>query len=163
MGRGVSVVYSTHRVEPRFDWFAESLAASIGDADVEVIVVDGLHSANRTARINEVVGGRFAVRHIPAKPTPYNGPHRLTRRDYFAAASARNTGLAHAARPYVVFVDDASVLNSHMLVDVLYGTRQVHSLGNYYHLRILGEGNIGQTARYFPRTHWFDGQPLDQM
>jgi hypothetical protein len=53
--------------------------------------------------------------------------------------------------------------SSHMIVDVLYGTRQVHSLGNYYHLRILRARNISQTAHNFPRTHWFDGQPLDQM
>jgi glycosyltransferase involved in cell wall biosynthesis len=280
-------------------------------------------SGSRTARISEAVGGRFAVRRLPAKPTPSNGPHQLTRRDYFAAASARNTGVVHASRPYIVFVDDASVLmpgwwravreaadheyvaagayqkcrgmvvergalldrrpdpvgidsrwhqgsetravpvrgsqlfgrsfgvprdallavngldelcdavggkdshlgvrlehlgftvqysrrmltveseelhlqpgglrrldkttdretylrrlqqfgltrrsfdgpydSSHMIVDVLYGTRQVHSLGNYYHLRILRGRNISQTAHNFPRTHWFDGQPLDQM
>lgn len=320
---GISLVYVTYRVEPRFDWFADSLAVSIDDADVEVIVVDGLHSPGRTARINGAVGGRFAVRHVPAKPTPYNGPHRLTRRDYFAAASARNTGVVYASRPYIVFVDDAAVLmpgwwravreaasdeyvvagtyqkrwemivergvlvgsrpdplgmdsrwhdgddaravpvrgsqlfgcsfgiprdvllavngldelcdlvggedshlgarlehlgipvrysrrmltveshelhrqpgvftrmdktmdqetymrrlrrfglarrsvegrhdSSHMIVDLLYGTRQVRSLGNYYHLRILNERNIDQTVHNFPRTHWFDGQPLEEM
>jgi Glycosyl transferase family 2 len=323
VGSGVGVVYPTYRLEPRFEWFADSLVANIGDADIEVIVVDGVHSPDRTARINTAVRGRFPVRHVPAKPTPYNGRHRLTRRDYFAAASARNTGVVYASRPYIVFVDDAAVLmpgwwdavreaardeyviagayqkrwemvveygvlessrpdpsgmdvrwpqgsdtrpvpvhgsqlygcsfgiprgvlltvngldemcdlmggedshlgtrleylgvpvrysrrmltfesqeihwqpgglprldkvtdresymlrlrrfglsrrsvegrcdSSHMIVDILHGTRQIQSLGNYYHLRILSERNIDQTVRHFPRTHWFDGQPLDQM
>src|SRR5215468_10928064 len=110
MPAGVSVVYVTHRGEPCFDWFADSLAANIGDADVEVIVVDGLYSSDRTARVSETVNGRFAVSHVRAKPTPYNGPHRLTQRDYFAASSARNTGVVHASRPYLVFTDDAAVL-----------------------------------------------------
>jgi len=299
------------------------LAANIGDADVEVIVVDGLHSSDRTARISDAVDGRFAVSHVHAKPTPYNGPHRLTQRDYFAAASARNTGVVHASQPYVVFADDAAVLmpgwwrevrqaardeyvvagayqkrwemvvergallrgrldadgidprwqhgsdagalpahggylygcsfgipravllavngldelcdpigsedsqlgtrleylgvkvrynrrmltvesqelhrqpgvllrvdkatdrdtymrrlrefgliqravegrfdSSHMIVDVLHGTRQTQALGNYYHLRILCPGNINQTVHHFPRTHWFDRQPLADM
>jgi glycosyltransferase involved in cell wall biosynthesis len=50
------------------------------------------------------------LRHVPAKPSPYNGARRLTRRDYFAAASARNTGLVYARQPYVFFIDDSSVL-----------------------------------------------------
>ena len=53
--------------------------------------------------------------------------------------------------------------SSHMLVDLLHGTRQVHALGNYYHLRILSPRNIDQTVHHLPRTHWFDGQPLAEM
>ena len=277
----------------------------------------------RTDRLSEAVRGRFAARHVPAKPTPYNGPHRLTQRDYFAPASARNTGVVHASRSYIAFSDDAAVLvpgwwgevrqaardeyvvagayrkrwemvverdalvrgrldaggtdgrwhqgsdtgavpahgsqlfgcsfgiprglllavngldelcdlvggvdsqlgtpleyfgvevrysrrmltvesqelhqqpgallrvdkvtdretymrrlrafglarravegrcdSSHMLVDLLHGTRQVHALGNYCHLLILSSRNIDQTVHHFPRTHWFDGQPLAEM
>jgi len=53
--------------------------------------------------------------------------------------------------------------SSHMLVDLLHGTRQVHALGNYYRLRILSPRNIDQTVHHFPRPHWFDGQPLAEM
>ena len=107
----VSIVYPTCRLEPAFEWFADSLAPQLGDGDdVEVIVVDGAHSAERGERWRLAVAGRFALRHVPAKPSPYNGPYRLTRHDYFAAASARNSGLVHARRPYVFFVDDACVL-----------------------------------------------------
>jgi Glycosyl transferase family 2 len=106
----LSVVYVTHRREPRFDWFADSLAAQLDGDRPEVVFVDGLHSSERTAELEGVVRGRFPFRHVPPKPTPWNGPHRLTSRDYFAAASARNTGIVHASAPYIVFADDCSVL-----------------------------------------------------
>ena len=106
----VSVVYVTHRERPRFDWFADSLSAQLGADPVEVIVVDGLHSDERVAELEEIVRGRFPYRHVPPKPTPWNGPYRLTHTEYFAAASARNTGIVHATAPYVAFVDDCAVL-----------------------------------------------------
>jgi len=110
-GAVASIVYSTCRAEPVFEWFADSLATQLGDGDdVDLIVVDGAYGVERGARWTRAVAGRFAFRHVAAKPSPYNGAHRLTRRDYFAAASARNTGLVYARRPYVIFVDDACVL-----------------------------------------------------
>jgi Glycosyl transferase family 2 len=107
---GVSVVYVTHRHEPAFAWFADGLAAQLRDDDVEVIVIDGLHTLERSERFQAIVQGRFDLRHVPAKPTPYSGACRLTPKDYFAIASARNTGIVYATKPYVAFVDDCCVL-----------------------------------------------------
>lgn len=107
---GISVVYATARDEPGFRWFADGLARQLPDsADVEMIVVDGRFDAGRSARFGADAAGRFALRHVAAKPSPYQGPYRRTSRDCFAAASARNTGLVHARAPYVVFADDCSV------------------------------------------------------
>jgi hypothetical protein len=115
----VSVVYVTHRHQPRFDWFADSLARQLrDDDDIEVIFVDGLHSSQRRSELDRVVAGRFAFRHVAPKPSPYNGPHRLTSRDYWAASSARNTGILHATGSYVAFVDDISVLGPHWMSEV---------------------------------------------
>jgi hypothetical protein len=108
-GAEISVVYVTHRLEPRFEWFADALAAQLDGEDLEVILVDGLHSAERGERFARAANGRFPLRHVPAKPTPYNGPHRATLHEYFAPASARNTGIVYAQRPFVVFVDDLSL------------------------------------------------------
>jgi hypothetical protein len=106
----VSVVYVTHRQEPQFDWFADGLAHQLeGDDEVEVVLVDGLPSRRRSAWFEAIVGERFAFIYADAKPTAFNGPHQRTSRPLFAAASARNTGVVHASRPYVAFVDDCSV------------------------------------------------------
>jgi GT2 family glycosyltransferase len=106
----VSVVYVTHRQEPQFDWFADGLARQLEDDDeVEVVVVDGLPSPHRGARFEAIVAERFAFTYAEAKPTAFNGPHQRTSRPLFAAASARNTGVVHASRPYLAFVDDCSV------------------------------------------------------
>ena len=108
----VTVVYATHRPEPHFDWFADSLAAQLGDerAELEVIVVDGLAEDARRHAFESAVGDRFTVRVVPAKPTPWNGPYRLTGNEYYGAASARNTGIVCASAPYVVFQDDCSIV-----------------------------------------------------
>jgi GT2 family glycosyltransferase len=105
----LSVVYVTHRREPRFAWFADALAAQLGGEDMEVIVVDGLHSAERRERFIRAAKGRFPLSHVSAKPTPYNGSRRATRHEYFAPANARNTGIVHAQRPFILFVDDVSL------------------------------------------------------
>ncbi len=111
MSRDIAIAVTTGRREPAFDWFADSLARQLGDGDdVEVIVVDRFHDAARTARFEACARGRFAVRHVPAKPTPWQGAHRLTTRDAFAASSARNTAILHARAPYLAFVDDCAVL-----------------------------------------------------
>jgi hypothetical protein len=106
----VSVVYVTHRAEPHFHWFADSLAAQVGRDRPQVVAVDGLYSPARASAFAQTVAGRFEFRHVAAKPTPWNGPQRLTRRDYSAIASARNTGIVHATGSYLMFVDDSCVL-----------------------------------------------------
>ncbi len=105
----ITIVYLTYREEPRFEWFADGLSKQLGDGQVEVLLVDGVYTPERTARFTDIVRGRFEFRHVPAKPTPYAGRYRRTSRDFFSAASARNTGVVHATTPYLVFVDDLSV------------------------------------------------------
>ncbi|MGD1050553.1 MAG: glycosyltransferase, partial [Solirubrobacteraceae bacterium] len=108
----MSVVHVTHRREPAVGWFVDSLARQLEPGDqVEVIFVDGLHDAQRSLELDQLVGGRFPFRHVPSKPNPWNGSHRLTTRsEYAALSSARNTGIVYATAPYVVFVDDLCVL-----------------------------------------------------
>jgi len=111
MTADVSIVYATGRAEPAFEWLADSLARQLGDGDdVEVIVVDRLHDKARGERFRAAAADRFDLVHVPPKPTPWQGPHRLTRADWFAASSARNSGLVHATAPYVAFVDDCAVV-----------------------------------------------------
>jgi hypothetical protein len=122
---GVDIVYVTHRAEPRFDWFADALAVQLADDDdIVVTVVDGQYGPERAARFADAVAGRFPLRHVPPKPTPFNGTHRLTRRQYHAVSSVRNTGIVYAERPYVAFVDDCAVLMPGWLEEVRAAARE---------------------------------------
>jgi len=71
-----------------------------------------LHGPERADMLERLIAGRFPFRHVPAKPNPWNGPDRLTRAEYSAASSARNTGIVYASKPYIVFVDDLCVLTA---------------------------------------------------
>ncbi len=110
MSGGVSIALCTARQVCGFQWFVDSLAPQLGDDDAELIVVDGLYSPERAHRFAGIVGNRMAFRHVAAKPTPFNGPYRVTPMDFFAAASARNTAVVFARKPYIVFVDDSAIL-----------------------------------------------------
>jgi GT2 family glycosyltransferase len=135
-GAGVSIVYITHRPNPVFAWFVDSLAAQAEpDAALEVIFVDGLHDSGRSSALEELVAGRFGFRHVPAKPNPWNGPHRLTRAQYSAPASARNTGIVYASKPYVVFVDDLCVLAEGWWRQVKEAARERLVVGGAYQKR----------------------------
>jgi hypothetical protein len=52
---------------------------------------------------------------------------------------------------------------THLLFDIVHGTRAVASLGNYYRLTELSPGNIDSVRASFPRHHWFDQRPLAEM
>jgi hypothetical protein len=152
---GLSIAYVTHRDEPRFDWFADSLAMQLerlrDDLEVEVIFVDGLHSAARTERLRELIGVRFAFRHVPPKPCQYNGAFRLTTRDLFAAASVRNTAVLYARQPYVALVDDACVLAPTWLEAACWGARRGCVLTGAYEKRwamVVEDGILVSAARH---------------
>jgi len=102
----LSIVYCTTREEPKIEWFIDSLKRQVGDVYVKLIIVD-LHRNTRPLPLD---GVPFETIWIEPKPNHFNGPHRLTKDEWFAAASFRNTGLCHASDGHVVFVDDLSVL-----------------------------------------------------
>lgn len=133
---GVSIVHITHRPNPEFAWFVDSLAAQIDSADdLEVIFVDGLHAPERERELEAIVAGRFPHRHVPAKPNPWNGAHRLTRAQYAAPSSARNTGIVYATRPYIVFVDDLCVLAPGWWEQAKLAARERRVVGGAYQKR----------------------------
>lgn len=104
----LTIVYLTFREHPRFEWFVASInreLRSTPDIDpslLQVLVIDGRYPRKLEAN--------FPFEHHAPKPTVWQGLHRLTQRDYFAAANTRNTAFALARHKHVAFVDDLSVL-----------------------------------------------------
>jgi len=100
----LTIAYCTSRKEPKLEWFWQSLDRQIKpDDDITIVLVD-FHAHTRSG-----LAGRNII-HVPPKPTVWQGPHRLTKEDWFAAANARNTALCLAPDGYIAYVDDLSVL-----------------------------------------------------
>lgn len=115
----LTIAYLTFRAHPRFEWFASSLARElrgmpdVPPSTVQVVVIDGrLWTGDHHRRLGllQAAMGRIKFEHHEPKPCVWQGPARQTTKDYFAAASARNTALAYAKAGHVAFVDDLSVL-----------------------------------------------------
>lgn len=104
----LTVAYITSRKEPHLDWFFDSLLPqSKQDWDnISVVVVD-LYAGTRTSK-RWILGDN--INYHPPKPCVWQGPHRLTKEDWFAASNARNTALCLARDGFIAFVDDLSVL-----------------------------------------------------
>lgn len=104
----ISIIYSSNRVEPKFDWFLASLyhQTTAGErADIEIVFVDYCKPIRLPVYCNE-----FNIIHVEPKPNIYQGALRKTKGEYFSPCNARNTGILMSTGDYLVFVDDVSVL-----------------------------------------------------
>lgn len=98
----------TNRLDPKIQWFFDSLRRQETKTDYEVIVVD-FHAENRDEAFRKLCADNNA-RLVPPKPCIWQGKHRVTSHDYWAASNARNTALCLAKNGYLMYVDDLSVL-----------------------------------------------------
>ena len=106
----ISIIYSTNRKDPKFEWFRESLLLQLSNDDlknIEIILVDYCHddSENWDIRLGPFKG-------IITKPKQniYQGPGRLTRTEMFSPSNARNTGVMLSSGDYLVFIDDVGLV-----------------------------------------------------
>lgn len=103
----MTIAYMTNRCNPRFQWFADGLKRQGADQSIEVLVVDFYADDRDLGLVGRERG--LNCRSITPKPTVWQGKHRLTKENYFAAANARNTAICAAKSDYIVFADDLSV------------------------------------------------------
>lgn len=101
----LTIAYVTSRLNPRFNWFFDSLHRETGGdySGINIVVVDR-HATRELPEHCPI------LRHVPPKASVWQGPHRLTQRDYFAASNTRNTAICCAPDGWIAFVDDLSVL-----------------------------------------------------
>lgn len=137
----LNCAYVTCRRNPRIQWWLDSLYNQWdGDTELRLIVVDfhrdtHMEYAVMAKRFTEL-GVKFI--HVPPAPTVWQGPHRLTQRDYWAAANQRNTAICYADDGYIAFCDDLSVLMPGWLDAVLAAQRDGYiACGAYKKVREL--------------------------
>lgn len=104
----ITLCYLTSRRDSKVQWWWDSLLLQIKPEDeIHVIIVDFYAKENPIIWENPKVK---SLRHVQPKPNVWQGEHRLTKENWFAAANARNTGLCLCATDWIAYCDDLSVL-----------------------------------------------------
>lgn len=116
----LTIAYLTSRKQPMIEWFFDSLHRETeGNYDgIKIVVVDFWANDRGTDFASKATHFVPGLVHVTPKPSVWQGKHRLTKADYFAAANARNTALCHAPDGWIAFVDDLSVLMPGWLASV---------------------------------------------
>lgn len=78
-------------------------------ANLNFVVID-THAKERKHEIQDIYGMAYDIIVDPPKPSVWQGPHRLTKEDWFAKANACNTALCLAPDGWIAYVDDLCVL-----------------------------------------------------
>lgn len=134
MKHPLTVCYITGRMDPRIDWFFDSLIPQIYENEpVEILVVD------RFANIFNYVKDppkAVPVRWAEPKPCVWQGRHRLTKDDWWAASNARNTAICLCKTPWIAFVDDRSVLQPGWLQQIRHAQDDGYAVCGGYQKRI---------------------------
>lgn len=122
----LTIAYTTSRKEPKFEWFIESLSRQCEGnySGVNLLIVD-FYAWERTIG---VIPDGLATRWEKPKPTVWQGAHRLTKEDYFAAANSRNTALCLAPDDWIAHVDDLSVLMPGWMTYVQEAMKREHTI-----------------------------------
>lgn len=106
--KSLTLVYTTSREKPQFNWFLDSLDRQLNDDErPAIIIVNSYHSIDRFPYAGGYAGK--VINTLP-KPTIWQGEHKITRDEWWAKSNALNTGICLCKTEWIAFVDDRSVL-----------------------------------------------------
>lgn len=156
----LTICFVTSRMDCRLDWLADSIRRQLVRRESpQLIVVDfwsqamplenwtSADVAERGGQITEMIGKGFDLVITPPKPTVWQGPHRVTKEDWWAASNARNTAFCLATRPYVAFCDDRAVVSNHWLQSVRLAMKGNYVAAGSYEKRWYMEVKRGIIAK----------------
>lgn len=154
----ISFVHITGRTDPKWGWYCDAICNQASPQELrdwqftfidrslwaldprstpkghaDVAFADPFyHNADRRKQLADIVGGRFRYAHVPTMPNVYQGPFRLTSRDWFFAGVARNTGIITARHPYIMFCDDLALPCDQWLSQVRHAADHKYLLAGMY-------------------------------
>lgn len=113
MIKSLTVVYVTARHEPKTEWFLDSLHRETGGdySNTKIVVVNSFLEQPYNIEKRVFDGSIVRFKHVPPKPTIWQGKSRITKEDWWAKCNALNTGIALCDTEWIAFVDDRSVLS----------------------------------------------------
>jgi glycosyltransferase involved in cell wall biosynthesis len=124
----ITIGYITAREEPHLEWLIAGIEKQASKKDeIELIVVDALGRSASAIGFRAIKPIKKLIETRP-KPTIWQGPHRITPRDFFANANARNTALVLCSTSYICFLDDRCRLEAGWLEQVRRGERKRESV-----------------------------------
>lgn len=125
----LTISFITGRATPRLDWLLATLMPQLAaDDEIEVLVIDMLGRSPEALGTSRHPCKNVRVRVKPAKPTAWQGAHRVTSCDWWAKSSSMNTAFVLCDTDYVAFVDDCCRLGPKWLATVRRGARRRESV-----------------------------------
>jgi len=147
----LTIVMITSRQEPKLNWFFDSVSAQCKGGDsINFIVVDSLGRSDK----------ENFLRMVKPKPTVWQGEHRLTKEDWWAASNARNTGICLCTTPWIAFLDDRSLLSPTWLQAVRHAMDENYCvLGSYEKVsNLVVENGMAKSYDEFPNKSGKDSR-----
>ena len=137
--KSLTLVFITARKYPLTQWMLQSLCTQIRDGEqIHIIMVD-LHADElQTLNADQLspFPGIASMIIVPPKPCVWQGKHRLTKRDWWAIANAKNTGICLCKTEWIAFCDDRCVLEPLWLQAVRDAMNGLYAVAGSYEKRI---------------------------
>lgn len=136
----MTLAYFTSRKDPKIEWFFSCLRRELNNnlKGFQIIIVD-FHKSERDGNwLSDKIAecglniDSCQIDHIPPKPCVWQGKHKFTKNEYFAASNARNTAFAICKNDFIACVDDLSALAFGWMDQVMHAKKhQYIALGSY--------------------------------